>query len=373
MTRDPPGMLLVLQPPFSRYRAAGSGYCWKAPLPWPDGDTGAFPIRSLVVVGEDGRPLGPAHALHADIEARGCGRFSHWEGTLFFSTSDNSDPNHNGRRYTAWRPASLTGEQNAFLQGHVVSNWTAIEDYLLRPNGLEPDDLRGKRLLDLGPGMSLATPLLFALLGAEVTAIDLHDVHWEPDWHSHILDCAERLLLERGIEVDRAVLRSLRERGPGPGGPVTTVAGCIEDMPLPAQPWDVTFSVAVLEHVAEMTDALARLAAGTAPGGIGVHVVDFRDHRTLDRPLEFLLMDAAAYERDCGSYRYERGNRLRLSRLQALAQAAGLTTASVMTLQTVDAGYLSDFMSRLRQADTPFRASPRSDLETAMAVVTFLA
>jgi hypothetical protein len=56
--------------------------------------------RSPVVLYEDGHPLGPAHSLHADIADLGMGRYSHWttEGVRF-STSDNSDPNSNGRHY----------------------------------------------------------------------------------------------------------------------------------------------------------------------------------------------------------------------------------------------------------------------------------
>ena len=50
---------------------------------------------------EDGKPLGPAHALHQSIRDEGGGRYSHWTGNaLIFSTSDNSDPNANGRDYS---------------------------------------------------------------------------------------------------------------------------------------------------------------------------------------------------------------------------------------------------------------------------------
>jgi hypothetical protein len=47
---------------------------------------------------ENDAPLGPPHAPHFDIRNRG-GAYSHWKGELYFSTSDNSDPNQNGRRY----------------------------------------------------------------------------------------------------------------------------------------------------------------------------------------------------------------------------------------------------------------------------------
>lgn len=55
--------------------------------------------RSPIVVVEDGRRLGPPHSVHGDIRAKGEGRFSHWNEDLYFSASDGSDPNTNGRVY----------------------------------------------------------------------------------------------------------------------------------------------------------------------------------------------------------------------------------------------------------------------------------
>ena len=59
-------------------------------------ETFESPVRLL----EDGRALGPSNALHDDIGIQGGGRFSFWKGALYFSTSDNSDPRTNGRRYS---------------------------------------------------------------------------------------------------------------------------------------------------------------------------------------------------------------------------------------------------------------------------------
>ena len=68
---------------------------------------------STVTVLEDGVPLPLPHALHEEIRRLGAGRYSHWtfrggadrNGTpyreVLFSTTDNSDPTSNGRRYTA--------------------------------------------------------------------------------------------------------------------------------------------------------------------------------------------------------------------------------------------------------------------------------
>lgn len=66
-------------------------------LPW--GDQEIDPEGSTVRLWEDDRPLGPAHAPHRAIRDEGGGRFSHWGGSLFLSTSDNSSPAENRRRY----------------------------------------------------------------------------------------------------------------------------------------------------------------------------------------------------------------------------------------------------------------------------------
>lgn len=66
-------------------------------MPAPD------PALWCVELLEDGKPLGPEGSLHDDIRERGRGAWSHWNFGLrtqvMFSTSDNTDPNENGRKY----------------------------------------------------------------------------------------------------------------------------------------------------------------------------------------------------------------------------------------------------------------------------------
>lgn len=78
-----------------------SGYCWTVELPdvarrGDDPDEGCSSNSILL---EDDVPLGPAHAMHHVIRAKGRGAFSHWRHQLFFSSSDNSPPQTNGRKY----------------------------------------------------------------------------------------------------------------------------------------------------------------------------------------------------------------------------------------------------------------------------------
>jgi SAM-dependent methyltransferase len=79
-----------------------NGNCWRAKLPddivsdAPDHET-----ASTLELFEDHLPLGPRHCLHDRIRQLGEGRYSHWNGFLHFSSSDGSDPRHNGRAYLA--------------------------------------------------------------------------------------------------------------------------------------------------------------------------------------------------------------------------------------------------------------------------------
>ena len=64
-----------------------------------------WPYRpSALIVEENGKRLGPAHSVHAEIRKIGRGAYSHWRAFLYFSASDNSDPRVNGRVYSVRAP-----------------------------------------------------------------------------------------------------------------------------------------------------------------------------------------------------------------------------------------------------------------------------
>lgn len=72
------------------------GFAWLVPTTVDPG------VRKLDVY-ENGTKLGGADALHEEIRKTGKGLYSHWksgeDSKIYFSTSDNSDPNTNGRTY----------------------------------------------------------------------------------------------------------------------------------------------------------------------------------------------------------------------------------------------------------------------------------
>lgn len=94
-----------LEPPFAQCE----GVAWQLVLSFDPllsplrqlSDDNEHAERSPLRLLEDGEPLGPAHALHRRISEDGKGCYSHWNGNvLLFSTSDNTDPNTNGRQYS---------------------------------------------------------------------------------------------------------------------------------------------------------------------------------------------------------------------------------------------------------------------------------
>ena len=70
-----------------------------------DNPTNALDTSSPIQVYEEQAALGPGHSNFKAISQTGRGHFAHWtDRGIFFSTSDNTDPNDNHRRYWAAIP-----------------------------------------------------------------------------------------------------------------------------------------------------------------------------------------------------------------------------------------------------------------------------
>jgi hypothetical protein len=94
-------VLAALRPPFKGDLVElihERGNCYVAPLARKlISDSNG---RSRLKLFEDGQELPYPHSNHDDIREVGAGRYSHWGDAVFFSSSDNSDPAKNGRRYS---------------------------------------------------------------------------------------------------------------------------------------------------------------------------------------------------------------------------------------------------------------------------------
>ena len=89
-----------VQPLVGPFRSDG-GPCYVADLPEraDEADAGTGGTASHWILFEEGQPLGLAHCLPDQIRRAGCGRYVDRGTEVYFSASDNSDPNTNGRRY----------------------------------------------------------------------------------------------------------------------------------------------------------------------------------------------------------------------------------------------------------------------------------
>jgi hypothetical protein len=87
--------------PLHRPFRAHSGFSFVAALPSLEGvaDSMAQPRRSRLMLYENGVMLGLAHNIKDHVSRYGKGRFCHWGSDLYFSSSDGSNPNTNGRTY----------------------------------------------------------------------------------------------------------------------------------------------------------------------------------------------------------------------------------------------------------------------------------
>ncbi len=107
-------------------RQEGHAFAVRLPAGLGPGDGPGAPTTSRLVLYEDDRELGPAHAQHDAIREGGRGAYSHWRDTLYFSTSDRSDPRTNGRSYRlvprSLRLAviGLDGTDPATLRRHIA-------------------------------------------------------------------------------------------------------------------------------------------------------------------------------------------------------------------------------------------------------------
>ena len=109
------------------------------------------------------------------------------------------------------------------------------------------------------------------------------------------------------------------------------------------------------------------IAAACAPGALGVHDVDFRDHRNFARPLDMLLLDDEAWVRENGDVLFRNGNRVRLPAMQDMLRQAGFTLLATEITHAVAEDYLEEFLPRLRASASPHAQTPLEHLTCASA------
>jgi len=236
------------------------------------------------------------------------------------------------------------------------------------PGGV--DALRGKAVLELGPGNNLAVCLCLAAFGARVYAVDRYPVRWAGEYHPKLYSRVRDELRRRFPSASAEPFDMCIEFAAHPSGAVWQLPCPAESIALPDQSVDITASCAVLEHLFDARLAAQELARITRPGGWAVHQVDFRDHRDFTRPLEYLLLGQEEFRKLFDSCHAECGNRIRPSELSRFLTEAGFGIERIHGNCHSDAEYLAGFLPRLRAAtESGYRDWPEEHLRDTGALL----
>ena len=205
----------------------------------------------------------------------------------------------------------------------------------------------GLRILELGPGPSLGTAILLAAAGARVTVADRFAAQWDDDYHPKVMrGLAERARSLPGVEV--TLIEDLLRANTFAPHVVTIREYAAEELQqLPKASFDVVVSNAVLEHLADVPQAFAGLAHVTARGGVGLHQVDFRDHRDFSHPLEYLTLSNEDFRAMFAERNGECGNRWRPRQMARAFDAAGLSLRVFVPNMSADPAYVEGIVPRL--------------------------
>lgn len=169
---------------------------------------------------------------------------------------------------------------------------TFIEEYLGR-------DVKA-RVLEMGPGINLGTGLIFAMAGSrKYYGLDIYkdpDLLGAPQYES-IVKLLSLVAPDRIKTPADAIMKIA-------GGQVSFDKDRIEylyprqsyDIPLSDGSLDFVFSHATFEHIADPSKTIAATYRVLRKGGITAHQIDLRDHRDFSKPLEFLKIEAGAWQ-----------------------------------------------------------------------------
>jgi hypothetical protein len=363
------------------------GHCWSTEVPRlvrlaDDADN---PRRSTLALYEDGVPLMPAHTPPEAIRRYGRGRYAHRGREILFAASDNSDPNTNGRDYTwsasPWlfrRRVGRWGEDaglpvNQRRRDAAPEQVRADVDYTLKLGEQylaavlrDMPSLRDKTVLEVGPGINDGCALFLAAFGARPMVLDRFLAPWDAVYHPAFYSLLREEMAARYPDADTRPISALLDAGGYPDDVSRRVEACLEEDVVPAESVDVVFSNAVVEHLYDPLTAFGALHRMTRPGGVGLHQVDFRDHRDFARPLEFLLAEEEEFCTLFGRSHGQVGNRLRPDETADAFRTAGFLVVSFLPNDFVDPEYLKTFVPRLRAATASrFRDRGADRLRTA--------
>ena len=356
-----------------------AGNCWFARLRQMPA-----PVPGQVVICEDGNLLVGNESPLGLIKQYGFGGYRFGSDGLYFASSDNTDPNKNGRRYRLVRnPRNVFWSYRAL--NHLLRHPTDLElqqdvDWALRVNEIidryeriSGTTLKGKQVLEVGPGPNYGSTLVMACRGAVCSVVDAFVPTWIEDYHPRFYRAlAEKLRSDPRVVTLEPLEQMLRTRDLDRGG-LIRYADAAEELQADTAAFDFVWSNATAEHFYDIEAAFRQLARVTRPGGFGVHVIDLKDHRDEVRRLEYLLLSDAEYQAEFVLRHSECGNRHREGEFLEVFHNVGLDVVEKEATSLFDPAYLQDFMPRLRERGNPrYRSLSVEELQPAVTTVTLL-
>ena len=219
----------------------------------------------------------------------------------------------------------------------------------LLPEGWGP--LKGKKVLEIGPGVNFGAMLILACHGADVIVADRFLPPWDTDYHPKFYAALRDRMKDYWPLLDPTPLDRVLSQENYPPGSISLCSCSLERLSgISDQSVDLVFSNAVFEHLYDIKSAFSHLARITKPGGIGLHQVDFRDHRDNSRPLEHLLFKEEEFYGRFKARLGEFGNRYRPQEMKKLLEVVGFEVKEFCPDIFTDEEYLTEFLVRLRQA-----------------------
>ena len=244
--------------------------------------------------------------------------------------------------------------------------FTCARMYKLIAEIINEGGVRGRSVLELGPGRNLGSIIILACFGARPIVADRFLTAWIDSYHPAFYQRLRQVCGEFDQAwVDLAPLETVLATNSHTEA-VTCISEGAESLSgVDSDSVDIVYSNAVLEHIASLPAAIGELARVTKREGLGMHQVDFRDHRCLERPLEHLIMPPAEFAAMSHETNCECGSQYRPHEYREIFQQNGFEVFRFIPNLLAEGAYLDDFMLRLSSEEqSPYRDCPRSRLET---------
>jgi len=359
--------------------------------------------RSPLLLYENDVLLGSAHSPHVEIREIGLGRYSHWNNTLYFSTSDNTDPRKNKRIYSLeanWQENlnylsvqkilelvedletggidcfQLNDAINSLLEKSKLVNSSIIYDiycfelynriYTAR-YGKKPDIV-----VELGPGKSGGVLLLFLYNGTKLAySVDpFPELEIQPKKFFELVlkfnlfkSLCDSQYFQSNVNIIEIEANKKYQINQGTFEHFPSNSG--ENLPFSDNSIDYLYSNAVLEHVIDPEQTLKEIYRVLKKGGITAHQVDLRDHRDFTKPLEFLTYSQEEWNRELAEVKKgsptNHMNRWRFNDWKAGLMKVGFEIEEFYTNMFADKAYLQTIQPKLH---SDFRSLSEEELQS---------